>query len=224
MAPPVAAIYLRVSKSDGSQSVENQRPEVEQLARGRGFEVAHVYEEQASAAKHRPIFEGMLKDAKRGKFKALIVWSLDRFGRSMTGNLADVLELDRLGVTVISVRESWLDTGSPVRSLLIAIFSWVAEQERARLIERTKAGLQAARRRGAKIGRPRRRVDLDRARELRGEGQSLRAVAKDLGVGYATLCRALTDDAGGAARRGLDDADVKAFWETARWAATILTG
>jgi DNA invertase Pin-like site-specific DNA recombinase len=73
----------------------------------------------------------------------------------MVGNLADVLELDRIGVTVVSVRESWLDTGGPVRSLLIAIFSWVAEQERARLIERTKAGLAAARRKGKRLGRPR---------------------------------------------------------------------
>jgi DNA invertase Pin-like site-specific DNA recombinase len=97
----------------------------------------------------------MLKDARRGKFQVLVVWALDRFGRSMVGNLRDVLELDRLGVQVVSVRESWLDTGSPVRTLLIAIFSWVAEQERSRLIERTKAGVAAARRRGARLGRPR---------------------------------------------------------------------
>ena len=187
-----AALYLRVSTD--KQSTENQRPEVELLAKARAFEVTQVYEETMSAAKSRPIFEGMLKDARRGKFKALIIWSLDRFGRSMVGNLQDVLELDRLGVTVVSVKETWLDTGSPVRSLLVAIFSWVAEQERARLIDRTKAGLQAARRRGSKIGRPRRRVDLDRARELRGEGKSLRAVAMELGIGYATLCRALAGD------------------------------
>lgn len=113
---------------------------------------------------------------------------------SEVANLTDVLELDRIGVTVVGVRESWLDTGGPVRSLLIAIFSWVAEQERARLVERTKAGLEQARRRGAKIGRPRTRFDVERARELRTEGRSLRAVAKELGVSYATLCRALAHD------------------------------
>jgi DNA invertase Pin-like site-specific DNA recombinase len=145
---PHAALYLRVSKSDGSQSVENQRPEVEQLARARGFDVVTIYEEQASAAKHRPQYEQMLNDARRGKFGVLVVWALDRFGRSMVGNLSDVLELDRISATVVSVRESWLDTGGPVRSLLIAIFSWVAEQDRARLVERTKAGLEQARRRG----------------------------------------------------------------------------
>jgi len=190
-SPAHAAIYLRVSKSDGSQSVENQRPEVEQLARARGLEVVHVYEEQASAVKHRPKYEAMLKDARRGKFDVLIIWALDRFGRSMTGNLTDVLELDRIGVTVVSVRESWFDTSSPVRSLLIAIFSWVAEQERARLIDRTKAGLERARRAGKRIGRPRRKFDLGRAKVLRAAGMSLRAVAADVGVPQATLMRAL---------------------------------
>jgi len=184
-----AAIYLRVSTD--RQSTENQRPEVEQLASARGFGVVHVYEETASAAKHRPKYDQMLKDARRGKFKVLVIWAIDRFGRSMVGNLQDVLELDRLGVTVVSVRETWLDTGSPVRSLLVAIFSWVAEQERTRLVERTKAGMLAARRRGSKIGRPRRRVDVDLARELRASGKTLRQVAAELGVGPATLHRAL---------------------------------
>ena len=184
-----AALYLRVSTD--RQSTENQRPEVEQLARARGYTVAHVYEEQASAAKHRPMYEQMLKNARRGKFDVLVVWAIDRFGRSMNGNLTDVLELDRIGVTVVSVRESWLDTGGPVRNLLIAIFSWVAEQERSRLVERTKAGMDAARRRGAKIGRPKKRVDVERARELRADGKALREVAALMGVGTATLHRAL---------------------------------
>jgi DNA invertase Pin-like site-specific DNA recombinase len=93
-----AALYLRVPKSGGSQSVDNQRPEVEQVASSRGYTVVTVYEEQQSAAKHRPRYEQMLKDAKKGKFSVLIVWALDRFGRSMIGNLCDVLELDRIGV------------------------------------------------------------------------------------------------------------------------------
>ncbi|MGO9839172.1 MAG: recombinase family protein [Polyangiaceae bacterium] len=189
------AIYLRVST--GSQSVDNQRPEVEQLVRARGFEVAHVYEEQASAAKHRPEHERLMKDAKRGAFDVLIVWALDRFGRSMVGNLADVLELDRIGVTVVSVRESWLDTGGPVRSLLIAIFSWVAEQERERRGERTRAGLGRMRTHGSRSGRPigrPRRLDgagLARVRELQTAGRSIRSIAMAAGVPRPTIQRAL---------------------------------
>jgi DNA invertase Pin-like site-specific DNA recombinase len=90
------ALYLRVS-SDG-QSLENQRPELLQLAKARGLDIAKVYEEKVSAAKARPAYEQMMLDAQRGKYKALLIWSLDRFGRSMSGNLAAVLELDRIGV------------------------------------------------------------------------------------------------------------------------------
>lgn len=82
----------------------------------------------------------------------------------MVGCIQTVLELDRLGVPVLSVREGWLDASGPVRSLLVAILGWVAEQERARLIERTKAGLERARRQEKRLGRaPASQVILDAA-------------------------------------------------------------
>lgn len=184
-----AAIYLRHS-TDVAKTV-NQRPEVEQLARARGYELAAVFEEGASAVKKRPDYDRMMKEAKRGGFDVVIVWALDRFGRSMIGNLTDVLELDRLNVKVVSVRESWLDTSGPVRNLLVAIFSWVAEQERSRLVERTKAGLVSARKRGVRVGRPPARLDRDHLLDLRSQGVSVRAIAKLLGVGTATIQRRL---------------------------------
>jgi len=107
------AIYLRVSGE--GQTTANQQPECQQLAEQRGSVVA-TYEEQGSAVKVRPEFARMMKDAKRGKFDVLVIWALDRFGRSMPGNMADLEELDRLGVQVVSVRESWLDTSGPWRS------------------------------------------------------------------------------------------------------------
>lgn len=186
---PRAAIYVRVSTAE--QSVENQLPELERLAEAMGISVVDVFLEHISAVKHRPELERLMADAHRGKFSAVLVWSLDRLHRSMVGSLQTVLDLDRRGVQVVSLREPWLDTGGPVRSLLVAIFGWVAEQERLRISERTKAGLAAARRRASKIGRPRVRLDLDRAREPRTSGGSLRDVARELGVGAATLHRAL---------------------------------
>jgi DNA invertase Pin-like site-specific DNA recombinase len=186
------AIYLRVSSD--VQTTANQVPDVEQLARQRG-EVVQRYEETGSAAKRRPAFEAMLADAKRGRFDALVIWAIDRFGRSMVGNLQDLLELDRVGVRVVSVREPWLDTAGPTRGLLVAIFSWCAEQERARLIERTKAGMARAKRHGTrsgrKIGRPKARVDVEAARAAMAAGASQRAAAAALGVSLATLQRAL---------------------------------
>jgi putative DNA-invertase from lambdoid prophage Rac len=135
----------------------------------------------------------MLRAARQGAFEVLVIWALDRFGRSMVGNLTDVLELDRVGVQVVSVRESWLDTSGPTRNLLVAIFSWCAEQERLRLAERTRAGLLRARREGKRIGRPHRmdRATLSRAVSMRAEGRSLRAIAVALKVPRATLARTL---------------------------------
>jgi putative DNA-invertase from lambdoid prophage Rac len=187
--PKRAALYLRVSGD--RQTTENQRPEVVQLARARGLEVVALYEEAGSAAKHRAGFERMTVDAHAGKFGVLVVWSLDRFGRSMVGNLQAVLELDRIGVQVVSVREPWLDTGGPVRPLLVAIFSWVAEQERRRLIERTRAGLERARREGKRIGRPRAQADLNEARALLAKGLSMPKAARRLNLGTSTLYRLL---------------------------------
>jgi len=136
-----AALYVRVSLD--RQTIENQLAELHQLYEARGF-AAVIYEEVESAAKRRPVFERMLADARAGRVRAVLVWALDRRHRSMAGAVHDVLELDRLGVRVLSVREPWLDTSGPVRGLLVAIFCWVAEQERARLIERTRASLERA--------------------------------------------------------------------------------
>lgn len=187
--PCRAALYLRVSTDQ--QTTENQRPDLARLARTRGWEIVKVYEETGSASKQRPAFDAMMLDATRGHFDVLAVWSLDRLGRSMQANLVTVLELDRLGVQVVSVKESFLDTSGPVRPLLIAIFGWLAQQERERLIERTKAGLERARRQGRRIGRPRAHVDVAKALALRNEGKSIRETALALGIGAATLHRAL---------------------------------
>jgi DNA invertase Pin-like site-specific DNA recombinase len=184
--------------STGRQTAENQRPEVLRIVRARGLELVGEYIEEASAGKRRPAFEHMLEWARKGGFSVLVVWALDRFGRSMVGNLQAVLELDRIGVQVVSVREPWLDTGGPVRSLLVAIFSWVAEQERARLGERTRAGLDRARARGKTLGRPRRAIakrDLARALGLLAEGLSVRYAAKTIKVPASTLHRALNGKA-----------------------------
>jgi len=145
------AVYLRVSTD--RQTVENQAAEVTRLAEARGHEPV-VFEETESAAKARPVLDRLLVDVRAGRVHAVAVWALDRLSRSMTGAICTVLELDRLGVPVLSVREGWLDTSRPVRPILVAVFGWVAERERTRLIERTRAGLDRARRQGRPWGAP----------------------------------------------------------------------
>jgi DNA invertase Pin-like site-specific DNA recombinase len=188
-SPRRAAVYVRVSTD--RQQVENQMAEVRQLVVARGYEPV-VYEEVESAAKARPVLDQMLVDVRAGRVHAVAVWALDRLHRSMTGAITTVLELDRLGVPVLSVREGWLDTSGPVRPLLVAIFGWVAEQERTRLIERTKAGLERARRQGKRIGRPPASpVLLSAARDLVTAGVPVAEAARRKGVTRSTLQRFL---------------------------------
>jgi DNA invertase Pin-like site-specific DNA recombinase len=184
-----AAVYVRVSTD--RQTAENQIAEVRQLAAARGYEPV-IYEEVESAAKARPVFDRMLADVRAGRVQAVAVWALDRLHRSMTGAISTVLELDRLGAPVLSVREGWLDTSGPVRPLLVAIFGWVAEQERTRLIERTKAGLERARREGKSLGRPKASpIKVAAAIERVRAGASIRDAARAVGINRETVRRAL---------------------------------
>jgi DNA invertase Pin-like site-specific DNA recombinase len=161
-----------------------------QLAEARGCKVA-LFVETESAAKARPVLDQLLADVRAGRVQGVAVWALNRLHRSMVGAIGTVLELDRLGVPVLSVREPWLDTSGPVRPLLLAIFGWVAEQERARLIERTRAGLERAKRQGKRLGRlPASPVKVAAALARIGDGASIREAAAAVGLNRETIRRA----------------------------------
>jgi DNA invertase Pin-like site-specific DNA recombinase len=179
-----AALYLRVSTE--RQTAENQVAEVHQLARARGFEPV-VYEEVESAVRKRPVFDRMMSDLRASRAQALCVWSLDRLARGF--QCFDIYrELSRLNVRVLSVREPWTDTDGPARDLLVAVMSWVSGFERQRLIERTKAGLERARRQGKKLGRPRLSpLKLAAAAADVEAGMSQRGAARKRGISEAAL-------------------------------------
>lgn len=157
MADELLAIYVRVSLKDLSQDPMNQSVPLHNLAKALGGQVVEEYVDYGSGGNgDRKNFLRMLADAERGKFKKLLVWSLDRFSREGINNCLGYLErLRRAGVTLRSLQESWLNTDDKgVGNLLIAIFSWVAAQERQRIIERTRAGLERVKREGRRLGRP----------------------------------------------------------------------
>jgi DNA invertase Pin-like site-specific DNA recombinase len=188
--PTTCAVFMRVSTLD--QTCENQRAALVQLARARGFEIVDVFEEKVSSvAKNRKEFDRMMLGAHAGRFQVLLIAALDRLQRSMLATVQTILKLDAVGVRVVSVREPWLDLEGPVRSLLIAMFGWIGEQERLQIVARTKAGLDRARREGKRIGRPRAHADLDEARALLAKGLSMPKVAHKVGVGTSTLYRLL---------------------------------
>lgn len=185
-------LYCRVSDPRGRQTNENQRWELMQVAQARGFEVVRVYEDMESAYKHRPAFERMMADARSGdrRWSVTLVWALDRLGRGFSC-FDSYRELSNLGVRVISAREPWTDADGPARELLVAVMSWVSGWERERLRERTKAGLERARRQGKRIGRPRVELDLSRVLQMAAAGKSPRSIATELGCGATTIRRLL---------------------------------
>ena len=148
-----AALYVRVSTPE--QTVANQELELRRWAERLGHEVVNVYADTASGARGDRIALGsVLAGAHRREFDVLLIWSLDRLSREGIGAIARYMDqLRAAGVRVQSHQEPWLDTTGPVGELLIAIFGWVAQQERQRIGERVRAGQARARAQGVHIGR-----------------------------------------------------------------------
>lgn len=142
-----AAIYCRVSTDEirKLQDTNNQRNPLIKLAEAMNFEIIQEYIDYASGGdSNRPQFQQMLEDARHHKFDIILIWALDRFSREGILNTLSYLKiLKQNNIALKSLQESWLDTRDEgIGELLIAIFSWVANQERKRLSERVKAGLK----------------------------------------------------------------------------------
>lgn len=175
-----AAIYMRVSTD--KQTCSNQREPLLALARQRGFDTIEVIEEIESAARVRPKLDLLCERARKAEIGAIIVASVDRLSRSAIDLLERVEALDRAGCRLISLRDGWLDSEGPARALVLSVMGAVAQLERDTLIQRTKAGLQRARREGVRLGRPPMSpvaVAAIKARAARGE--SISRIAREVG-------------------------------------------
>jgi DNA invertase Pin-like site-specific DNA recombinase len=191
-----AALYVRVSTTDKGQTTENQERELHEWAQRQDYELVGVFYDHVSGAKGRATRSGlheMLEAAHRREFDVLLVWALDRLSREGIGAVHGyVNDLVRCKVKLRSLREPWLvlEDGNPVTPLILSVFAWVAEMERRRIAERTRAGMQRARAQGKRIGRP--KLDLstsDIRRAIQKDGLSFRAAADRLGVSDRALRR-----------------------------------
>jgi putative DNA-invertase from lambdoid prophage Rac len=185
-----AAVYLRVSTD--KQTEENQEPDCVRLCQARGWEPI-IYREVESGVKRRPKWDRVKDDVRTGVCRAVVVWALDRTGRTRVQVAHDLSELFRWGANVASVKDAWLDQATgPLRDLLVQIMAWVAEGERARLIERTRAGLDRARKLGIRLGRrPKITGEIaEEVRKLAAKGLNAYWIAwqlKDKGVKQSTV-------------------------------------
>src|SRR5258705_4900124 len=151
-----AAYYLRVSTE--SQELQNQRAEIVPFIKNRGWRLVDSFEDSMSGRKtdkDRPGFARMLKAAHQRKFDIVVFWALDRLTREGTRATLNYLQrLESKGVGYVSYQEQWLDSTGPFKDVMISMFATLAKQERARISERTIAGLKVARAKGKRLGRP----------------------------------------------------------------------
>ena len=192
-----AALYMRVSTVD--QHPETQLYDLQQMATQRGYQIVEQYEDRISGAKaRRPGLDGLLRDARRGRFDVVLVWACDRIARSTKHFLEVLDELNRLNIEFISFREQ-IDTAGPLGRAVVVIIGAIAELERSLIVERVRAGMRRAKLEGRHIGR--KPLDLDHAAICgdRCRGQTLRQIARGHRISTATVQRVLHEHAPTAA-------------------------
>ncbi len=184
-----AAIYLRVSTKE--QTTENQERELRRWAEGLGVQVASVYRDTRTGSRaDRAGLRAVLAAGHAREYDVLLIWSLDRLTREGIGAMLRYLEtLRAMHVRVLSLTESWVDTSSPVWDLLVAVFAWVAQQERQRIGDRVRAGQARARAQGVHLGRKPRVVDIEELCRRRAAGQGWRRIARAMRTPTSTLRR-----------------------------------
>ena len=181
--------YARVSKADGSQVHDLQH---DAMIKG-GVKPAHIYQDSASGRRDdRPGLEACLKALRGGD--TLVVWKLDRLGRDLRHlvNLVGDLTVREVGLKVLAGEGASIDTTTANGRLVFAIFAGLAEFERELIVERTRAGLEAARARGRHGGRPYKMTPakLRLARAAMGQPETkVGDLCTELGITRQTLYR-----------------------------------
>ena len=187
-----AGLYARVSTND-QQTVPLQIRALREYAVRRGWTVALQVKEVGSGASQRQLREKLLDAARRREIDVVLVWRLDRWGRSVADLLATLQELEYLGVGFVSLNEA-LDLTTPAGRAMAALLAVFAAFEREILQERVRAGLAHARQNGKRLGRPATAaLHIDEIRKLHRAGVSKAEIARRLGVGRTSVRRILGD-------------------------------
>ena len=187
--------YMRISKADGSQLLDLQKDALLSA----GIDEDRLYHDQQSGSRHdnRPGLQNCLKALQPGN--TLVVWKLDRLGRNLKDlvNIVEDLNKRNIGLKVLTGHGAQIDTTTPHGKLVFGVFAALSEFERELIIERTKAGLAAARARGRLGGRPR-KMDLPTLKmamsALSDPGTVAKDLAKKLNMSTATLYEYINGD------------------------------
>jgi DNA invertase Pin-like site-specific DNA recombinase len=185
-----AGLYARVSTHD-QQTLGLQTEAISVYIRDRGWDLVRQVKDVGSGAKVRPGRECLLRNARRREIDVVVVWRLDRWGRSLPDLVVTLRELTDLGVGFVSLTEA-LDLTTPTGRAMTGMLAVFAEFEREILRERVRAGIAQARKEGRPHGRPR-TASLKAAEVLRLEAErvSPSEIARRLGIGRTSVRRIL---------------------------------
>lgn len=187
------ALYARVSTVAG-QNPEMQLVELREYAARRGWHVVEEYVDHgvSGAKESRPALNRLMNDARQRKFEIIAVWRIDRYGRSLRHLVNSLGDLESVGVSFVSLRDS-IDLKSASGRLMAQLLGAMAEFERSLIKERVAAGIRNARNKGKRLGRPPLVLDSNRIDRLRASGASLRAISIQLGISLGSVHRALQE-------------------------------
>jgi len=184
------AIYARVSTKD--QNPESQLLDLRKYVKLRDWEVYQEYVDRGVSGikENRPALDRLMKDARKRKFDILLVWRFDRFARSTKHLVTALEELEGLGIDFCSYQDS-IDTSTNHGKLVFTIMGAIAEFERSLIRERVLAGIRRAKERGIRLGRPPLELDIEKVKELAFNGNSVRSIAKQMGVSKSLVHKTL---------------------------------
>jgi DNA invertase Pin-like site-specific DNA recombinase len=187
-----AGLYARVSTND-QHTIPLQIHALREYASRRGWNIALQVKEVGSGASQQQLREKLMDAARRREIDVVLVWRLDRWGRSVTDLLSTLQELDHLGVGFVSLNEA-LDLTTPTGRAMAALLAVFAAFEREILQERVRAGLAHARLNGKRLGRPATAaLHTAEIRKLHRAGVSKSEISRRLQVGRTSVRRILGD-------------------------------
>jgi putative DNA-invertase from lambdoid prophage Rac len=185
-------LYARISTHD-QQTLSLQSEAMAAYIKNRGWVATRQIEDVGSGAKDRPGRESLLKAARRREIDVIVVWRLDRWGRSVADLMATLGEMTELGVGFVSLTEA-LDLTTPMGRAMAGMLAIFAEFEREILRERVRAGIAQARKEGRPHGRPRTAsLRADEVIRLKAERMSHSEIARRLGIGRTSVRRVLAE-------------------------------
>ena len=187
------AIYTRVSGKSNRQDAANQSLQLIEYCQRQGWDYVEYTDRMSGTRADRAEFQRMFEDARLKHFDMVLFWALDRFSREGTLKTLEYLQrLDSYSVAWQSFTEQYLDSTGMFRDAVIAILATIAKQEHARLSERVVAGLRRAKREGKVLGRKRIILDREKIRARHSAGESVRAIAGDIGVSKSLVATIVT--------------------------------